>query len=467
MTIACLDSGSSPLARGLPDFEGQVHVDVGIIPARAGFTSSPPRRPSGLSDHPRSRGVYSFARSLESRSSGSSPLARGLRSERRLGLDLSGIIPARAGFTCDDREPLRKDKDHPRSRGVYAPRTPPRATGSGSSPLARGLLPFVVDRELRVWIIPARAGFTLRPCACTGTKWDHPRSRGVYEDSDAPRRGRQGSSPLARGLQDIKVTPKTDAGIIPARAGFTPPRWRRRSTGRDHPRSRGVYTGQVLCRVVGSGSSPLARGLLEEDGVLGPDTGIIPARAGFTREAPAAPDQRRDHPRSRGVYWPRSPAWPHGGGSSPLARGLHAADPTTADDAGIIPARAGFTAQILGLLHQPGDHPRSRGVYEPARAAGTRAAGSSPLARGLRLPPQRPGHHLGIIPARAGFTGPHRHHPRPVEDHPRSRGVYHTAMGLSLSARGSSPLARGLRRECTGHSLHARIIPARAGFTAG
>ena len=51
--------------------------------------------------------------------------------------------------------------------------------------------------------------------------------------------------------------------------------------------------------------------------------------------------------------------------------------------AGIIPARAGFTSAGMDALTLAQDHPRSRGVYgdlvDRLRAAG----GSSPLARGL------------------------------------------------------------------------------------
>ena len=55
---------------------------------------------------------------------------------------------------------------------------------------------------------------------------------------------------------------------------------------RDHPRSRGVYTSGCIRCPARVGSSPLARGL--RTGGRAPDTqaGIIPARAGFTRENP-------------------------------------------------------------------------------------------------------------------------------------------------------------------------------------
>ena len=55
-----------------------------------------------LRDHPRSRGVYfSHVVSLSTKK-GSSPLARGLPRKNRISKDVSGIIPARAGFTLAD-----------------------------------------------------------------------------------------------------------------------------------------------------------------------------------------------------------------------------------------------------------------------------------------------------------------------------------------------------------------------------
>ena len=72
-------SGSSPLARGLRRIAALVVVMVGIIPARAGFTRAASRGPDYFRDHPRSRGVYSWAYTVVSGHAGSSPLARGLR----------------------------------------------------------------------------------------------------------------------------------------------------------------------------------------------------------------------------------------------------------------------------------------------------------------------------------------------------------------------------------------------------
>ena len=133
---------------------------------------------------------------------------------------------------------------------------------------------------------------------------------------------------------------------------------------------------------------------------------------------------RRDHPRSRGVY-PSSERWSWSStGSSPLARGLHCNHKAQPQHIGIIPARAGFTFCGRSDLCSISDHPRSRGVY---------------------------------------WTD--YQHCRRRTDHPRSRGVYQLPPKLRTMERGSSPLARGLLAPETTQLSISRIIPARAGFT--
>ena len=171
-------------------------------------------------------------------------------------------------------------------------------------------------------IIPARAGFTIsestRACGCR----DHPRSRGVYTASRQGWHSRQGSSPLARGLQACRGRQGYCRRIIPARAGFTVGGDLSGGLGGDHPRSRGVYVLWTTLTTKGHGSSPLARGLPTPQAPTRPMTGIIPARAGFTRSPALTSPVPRDHPRSRGVYHCGSPWGFSGDGSSPLARGL-------------------------------------------------------------------------------------------------------------------------------------------------
>ena len=234
----------------------------------------------------------------------------------------------------------------------------------GSSPLARGLLPLAHDLEPVHRIIPARAGFTSTVASTAMMHADHPRSRGVYRRDGRLFCGRNGSSPLARGLRRPPLLPDHHGRIIPARAGFTGQRWARRRPAGDHPRSRGVYDDGQCDTLAEEGSSPLARGLRGRWRRRVPAPRIIPARAGFTRTARHDDGGDGDHPRSRGVYWPVGCVVARSHGSSPLARGLHQGRRPAPHGPGIIPARAGFT---------PSSGP-----------ATTSQTGSSPLARGLR-----------------------------------------------------------------------------------
>ena len=78
-----------------------------------------------------------------------------------------------------------------------------------------------LDHQHAAGIIPARAGFTPSAAPCTCARQDHPRSRGVYAYGSYEEYGVRGSSPLARGLPQNKAGNGEHMGIIPARAGFT------------------------------------------------------------------------------------------------------------------------------------------------------------------------------------------------------------------------------------------------------
>ena len=132
-------------------------------------------------DHPRSRGVYSAISVTVSAGAGSSPLARGLPIAEKLGLSRRRIIPARAGFTSSPSAAATTGEDHPRSRGVYHWVMSLRSRSAGSSPLARGLHCRGRVQVAGHRIIPARAGFTSVAFAHRGANEDHPRSRGVYD----------------------------------------------------------------------------------------------------------------------------------------------------------------------------------------------------------------------------------------------------------------------------------------------
>ena len=314
-----------------------------IAPATALHHTTGHYPPGRSRDHPRSRGVYRYSRARGPRYGGSSPLARGLPGS---GGELSGgggIIPARAGFTGTAKGMTVVVGDHPRSRGVYIQSAVRTVADFGSSPLARGLRAGGGRDTAPVGIIPARAGFTLHPPGIGPGRGDHPRSRGVYQNDPGPADGRDGSSPLARGLRRRPPGLPLLSRIIPARAGFTPTSNPTTNAGPDHPRSRGVYRWLHAWGFILEGSSPLARGL--PLGALRVRFGarIIPARAGFTILRICLTIRLWDHPRSRGVYVADAGGSAVPVGSSPLARGLPPAKRTACPTCS--------------------DHPRSRGVY--------------------------------------------------------------------------------------------------------
>ena len=154
-------------------------------------------------------------------------------------------------------------------------------------------------------------------------------------------------------------------------------------------------------------------------------------------------------------------------GSSPLARGLLIAQTADQVRGGIIPARAGFTPMSTTPTPTRADHPRSRGVYAATLRTRAWRTGSSPLARGLRRSHRCAVRRPRIIPARAGFTPKNSENGENVTDHPRSRGVYEGICAVCERDLGSSPLARGLPEAGVTGNGNVRIIPARAGFTAG
>ena len=415
----------SPLTRGLRLGALIAATGVRIIPAHAGFTTHRTRNRLRAADHPRSRGVYRRRWGRWWWCSGSSPLARGLPAARFARLVEQGIIPAHAGFTTHRTRNRLRAADHPRSRGVYLDEVDASALCTGSSPLARGLHHRQIEARKWRWIIPARAGFTLRTEIICRYSTDHPRSRGVYTVAGPRAESGGGSSPLARGL----------------------PRWFHTSSPQavDHPRSRGVYWIPVQSSCAPAGSSPLARGLPHS------------ASTAWTRS--------EDHPRSRGVYVLFSALEDQTGGSSPLARGLRRPRRPGQVLPRIIPARAGFTRRSARRSGRREDHPRSRGVYLPHHRAEAVARGSSPLARGLPHRARARDRTARIIPARAGFTAAPAAGGPVAGDHPRSRGVYSVRSTMQGPRRGSSPLARGLPGSLLATMRGVGIIPARAGFT--
>ena len=187
---------------------------------------------------------------------------------------------------------------------------------------------------------------------------------------------------------------------------------------------RGVYYHEIAHEIADQGSSPHARGLPQPSAGGSAAAGIIPACAGFTVQHRTGRRRTADHPRMRGVY-PSLLSTPIlGSGSSPHARGLRPRVAARTLAARIIPACAGFTMLLIVIGCVSEDHPRMRGVYGEDGEAREVAYGSSPHARGLPTSLWCPSRTQRIIPACAGFTWNEHYDIEVYSDHPRMRGVY-------------------------------------------
>ena len=112
-----------------------------------------------------------------------------------------------------------------------------------------------------------------------------------------------------------------------------------------------------------------------------------------------------------------------------------------------------------------GAHPRSRGENSIVVGMVREGMGSSPLTRGKRERHRNARLGLGLIPAHAGKTPPHRLHRNAPRAHPRSRGENRHRAHRRDQPHGSSPLTRGKHERDRADARRCRLIPAHAGKT--
>ena len=295
---------------------------------------------------------------------------------------------------------------HPRWRGADTPGPWYGRNQLGSSPLARGRPPFMLGIGCFDGLIPAGAGQTVSRRVRRRGRWAHPRWRGADYCGDVDGEPLAGSSPLARGRPLPCIMRSWYTRLIPAGAGQTSSDSSTTPSPAAHPRWRGADCGERDVRQRGQGSSPLARGrqnlAIDRRG----RRRLIPAGAGQTRSSPARPLARQAHPRWRGADTIAGVAPGSYSGSSPLARGRLQTRFCHCGKPGLIPAGAGQT--VLDNVERGGEpaHPRWRGA-DPSNAAfcvGIR--GSSPLARGRPAVAAPTGRTQRLIPAGAGQTRP-------------------------------------------------------------
>ena len=153
-------TGSPPLARGIRRLQRRISEVYRITPARAGNTNSFGTISYVTQDHPRSRGEYQSGAGLDNEQVGSPPLARGILCIRFIFGQSCRITPARAGNTRSDSRDTSILEDHPRSRGEYPFELDERQLNTGSPPLARGIRLSSTVLPCACRITPARAGNT-------------------------------------------------------------------------------------------------------------------------------------------------------------------------------------------------------------------------------------------------------------------------------------------------------------------
>ena len=336
---------------------------------------------------------------------------------------------------------------------------------AGSSPLTRGKRRSLARFLDGRGLIPAHAGKTPGRMRALSSRWAHPRSRGENWLLVAVCVGVEGSSPLTRGKPGVCPSRATSSGLIPAHAGKTKRRMASREPRGAHPRSRGENVIPIATQIGQAGSSPLTRGKRWK----GPEDldkrRLIPAHAGKTYAISGLLPVVRAHPRSRGENRMIAGAGVLVLGSSPLTRGKPHLGAYLEVRLRLIPAHAGKTYAIVGLSPVMRAHPRSRGENRMIAGAGVLVLGSSPLTRG------KP--HLGaylevrlrLIPAHAGKTYAIVGLSPVMRAHPRSRGENFAAPVSTSRHLGSSPLTRGKPPRPDHRRDRGRLIPAHAGKT--
>ena len=253
--------------------------------------------------------------------------------------------------------------------------------------------------------------------------------------------------------------------IIPARAGQTACYMQSYCLSPDHPRACGANCGCCCGCWLVCGSSPRVRGKPAGSCRVPPRLRIIPARAGQTRPDTCPLLGRSDHPRACGANLTPTGSNMVGLGSSPRVRGKPLDLLVAVVDLRIIPARAGQTRHSMRRIPAIADHPRACGANAAYFCTVALESGSSPRVRGKQLRGLHGGHHLRIIPARAGQTRPPSWWSSRTPDHPRACGANARSHSTTRSASGSSPRVRGKPIPTQCGSANMRIIPARAGQT--
>ena len=174
-----------------------------FIPACAGETCSGRPKRLNLPVHPRMRGEHESSMHHTPDNAGSSPHARGTPVSASVSFCLIRFIPACAGNTNCSKNLMHGRPVHPRMRGEHFRLLTFWGAGDGSSPHARGTRSDGREVEMRGRFIPACAGNTDRRSRIGSINAVHPRMRGEHLIQFSQCICGVGSSPHARGTLDL------------------------------------------------------------------------------------------------------------------------------------------------------------------------------------------------------------------------------------------------------------------------
>ena len=356
---------------------------------------------------------------------------------------------------------------HPRACGENNALAMQELGFTGSSPRVRGKQERRSRSRLGARLIPARAGKTFLFSQLHQYGTAHPRACGENLSPVPAGWAQDGSSPRVRGKRTEDLGGDHRGGLIPARAGKTPS-WEPPHPSRwAHPRACGENRAEAAARYCEWGSSPRVRGKLRQDGERGVLNGLIPARAGKTSKGSPTLSKRWAHPRACGENEQYLVLRALEEGSSPRVRGKHRRVVDRPARAGLIPARAGKTGPSSRTRLPGPAHPRACGENWALFPAPVASSGSSPRVRGKPAVGGDSTNAYRLIPARAGKTGSRSRACGLSPAHPRACGENPPPARVGDGRCGSSPRVRGKPSRSGGRSAPPGLIPARAGKTAG
>ena len=194
-----------------------------------------------MSVHPRGCGEHSCACSASATACGSSPRVRGTRAPNAPHRIPQRFIPAGAGNTAVPLAPPPLAPVHPRGCGEHSCACSASATACGSSPRVRGTRAPNAPHRIPQRFIPAGAGNTPKQIGCAPDRAVHPRGCGEHPTQRRASANRRGSSPRVRGTPVRIHVVGDQLRFIPAGAGNTRERRRRRPDPAVHPRGCGEH----------------------------------------------------------------------------------------------------------------------------------------------------------------------------------------------------------------------------------